>query len=88
MSHGLAPAWREKVSPRRRRAAIRYGIEEAGLGRIEASADTPNAASLRVMESAGMKYTKREVREGQDTTYYAIPREDLRAANGPTVAPG
>ncbi len=53
---------------------IRHGFEEAGLDRIEASADTPNAAWLRVMEKAGMAYEKREIREGQDLTYFARSR--------------
>jgi ribosomal-protein-alanine N-acetyltransferase len=89
LAYGLAPTWwGDGLATEAARAAIRYGFEEAGLGRIEASADTPNAASLRVMENAGMKYTKREVREGRDTTYYAISREDFRAANGPTGVPG
>jgi ribosomal-protein-alanine N-acetyltransferase len=89
LAYGLAPRyWGMGLATEAARAAIRYGFEEASLGRVEASADTPNAASLRVMESAGMKYTKREVREGRDTTYYAISREDFRAANGPTAAPG
>jgi [ribosomal protein S5]-alanine N-acetyltransferase len=89
LAYGLAPAWWGKgLATEAARAVIRYGFEEAGLGRIEASVDTPNAASLRVMENAGMKYTKREVHEGRDTTYYAISREDFRAANRPTAAPG
>ena len=56
---------------------------------VGASADTPNAASPRVMEKAGMGYEKREIRDGHDLTYYAISREDfLLAATGPSAAPG
>ena len=36
---------------------------------VGASADTPNAASPRVMEKAGMGYEKREIRDGHDLTY-------------------
>lgn len=89
LAYGIAPrCWGMGLATEAARAAIRYGFEEAGLERIVASADTPNAASLRVMENAGMKYTKREVHEGRDTTYYAISREDFRVANGATAAPG
>jgi len=70
------------------RAVMRYGFEEVGLKRITASANTPNAASLRVMENSGMTYTKREIHDDRDTTYYEISREDFRAANDPTAAPG
>ncbi len=69
-------------------AVIRYGFEEVGVDRIEASADTPNAASLRVIEKAGMAYEKRELLEGQDLTYYAISREDFLAATGLSAGPG
>jgi len=89
LAYGLAPArWGEGLATEAARAAIRHGFEEAGLDRIVASADTPNAASLRVMRKAGMRYEKREVHENRDTTYYAISREDFRAANGPTDVPG
>lgn len=89
LAYGLAPShWGAGLATEMARAAIRYGFEEAGFERITASADTPNMASLRVMQKAGMRYEKREVRDGQDTTYYSISREDFRAATGPTAAPG
>ncbi len=89
LAYGLSPArWGEGLAAEAARAAIRYGFEEAGLDRIAASADTPNAASLRVMRKAGMRYEKREIREGRDTTYYAISREDFRARTVLSGAPG
>lgn len=89
LAYGLATTWWGKgLATEAARATIRYGFEKLGLDRITASADTPNAASLRVMENAGMKYTKREIHDDRDTTYYEISREDFRAANGPTAAPG
>lgn len=88
-AYGLAPArWGEGLAAEAARAAIRYGFEEAGLDRIAASADTPNAASLRVMRKAGMRYEKREVRDGEDTTFYGISREHFRAASDARTAPG
>ena len=78
----------EGIATEAARAAIRHGFEEAGLDRIVASADTPNTASLRVMQRVGMGYERRETHEGGDTTYYAISREDFRATNGPTDVPG
>lgn len=80
--------WGGGLATEAARAAIRQGFEVAGLDHIPASADTPNVASLRVMQKAGMRREKRETYEGRDTTYYVISREDFRAANGPTSAPG
>jgi ribosomal-protein-alanine N-acetyltransferase len=89
LAYGLAPRyWGMGLATEAVRATIRYGFEEAGLDRIAASADTPNAASLRVMRKAGMRYEKREVREGRDTTYYAISHEDFRARTVLSGAPG
>jgi ribosomal-protein-alanine N-acetyltransferase len=89
LAYGLSPAhWGKGLATEAARAAIRYGFEDLGFERIAASADTPNFASLRVMQKAGMTYEKREVRGDQDTTYYAISRQDFRAANGPTGVSG
>lgn len=87
--YGISPAyWGKGFATEAGYAAIRHGFEGAGLDFIPASADTPNTASLRVMEKFGMRREKREIHEGRDTTYYGISRENFRAADGSTVAPG
>jgi ribosomal-protein-alanine N-acetyltransferase len=53
-------------------AMIRYGFDSLGFTRIEASTDAPNAASVAVMERAGMNFWKRDVTNGLDTIYYAV----------------
>jgi len=53
---------------------IGYGFEVLGFERIEASTDALNAASVRVMERAGMRFWKREITNGLDTIYYAVDR--------------
>ncbi len=89
LAYGIAtPHWGKGLATEAARAAIRHGFEELGFERVAASADTENAASLRVMQKAGMRYEKRAFREGRDMTYYAISREDFRAATGPSAAPG
>ena len=45
-----------------------------GFERIEASTDALNAASVGVMERAGMRFWKREITNGVDTIYYAVDR--------------
>jgi ribosomal-protein-alanine N-acetyltransferase len=51
---------------------IRYGFETLGFVRIEASTDASNAASVAVMERAGMTFWKRNVTNELETIYYAI----------------
>lgn len=81
--YGLArPYWGMGLATEAARAAIRYGFE-AGLDRVVASADTENAASLRVMQKAGMGYEKRVLRGGRDQTYYALSREAYEPDDAP-----
>jgi RimJ/RimL family protein N-acetyltransferase len=53
---------------------IRHGFEALSFERVEASTDAPNAASVAVMERAGMAFWKRERTNGLDTIYYAITK--------------
>ncbi len=88
LAYGLAAVcWGEGLAAEAARAAIRYGFEEAGFDLITAGTNTENAASLRVMQKAGMRYEKRIVREGQGLTYYEISREDFLSGDDPTAAP-
>ncbi|MDP9454689.1 MAG: GNAT family N-acetyltransferase [Actinomycetota bacterium] len=91
MLYGVAtPYWGSGLGTEAARAMIRHGFGELGLDRIVAGADTLNAASLRVMQKAGMSYDGRNLRNGHDLTYYALSREKFREASGnaPSDAPG
>ena len=73
--YGLAPAyWGRGLATEAARAMIRRGFDVNGCDRIIASADTPNVASHRVMERAGMRFWKRETVNGLDTVYYEVTR--------------
>lgn len=77
--YGIAPGhWGRGLATEVARACIRYGFEELGLERVVASADAPNAASIRVMEKAGLAFERRDVVQGRDTVSYALPRERFR----------
>ena len=84
------PYWGSGLGTEAAGAMIRHGFEEIGLDRIVAGAETRNAASLRVMQKAGMLHDGRNIRDGQDLTYYALSREAFRGAsrNVPNDAPG
>ena len=89
--YGISTAyWGSGLGTEAARAMIRHGFEEIGLDRIVAGADTQNAASLRVMQKAGMLHDGRDLRNGHDLTYYALTREAFREAprNAPSDAPG
>jgi ribosomal-protein-alanine N-acetyltransferase len=77
--YGVAEAnWNQGFATEIARALIRYGFEELGLERIEASADAPNLSSLRVMEKSGMTFDKRVDKNGLDTVYYSITRPEAK----------
>ena len=78
--YGIAPAfWNRGLATEAAVAMLRYGFEELGLERIEASTDAANLASIRVMEKAGMKFEKRVYVRGLDTVYYSLCREVFQA---------
>ena len=75
--YAMAPIyWSQGLATEAARAMLRYGFEELKFTRITTSADAPNAASLRVMEKAGMTFEKRVLSEGLDLVYHALMRED------------
>ncbi len=77
--YGVAPeAWGRGLALEAARAMIRYGFEVLGLTRIAGSTDAANAASIRVMENAGMTFEKRVLKNGLDTIYYAVRRDAFR----------
>ena len=73
--------WGKGLATEAARAMIRYGFEELGLARIQASTDAPNRASVRVMEKCGMAFDRREASNGLDTVYYALPRGSFQSGD-------
>ncbi len=78
--------WNAGLATEAAEAVIRYGFEEVGMDRIVAGADTANAASLRVMEKAGLLHDGRDLRNGNDLTYYSVSREAFLSTS--SDAPG
>lgn len=76
--------WNRGYASEAAAALICWGFEELGFERIVASADAPNAASLRVMEKCGMHFDKRVALHGpHDTVYYALERRDWKPPEPP-----
>ena len=57
-----------------------HGFGTLALPRIAARADSPNAASVRVMERLGLRFEGERVVQGRPTMHYAIAREAWLAA--------
>jgi len=74
--YGLSEeCWNTGLATEMARATLSYGFEQLGFERIEASTDAAHAASVRVMQKAGMTFWKRECTNGLDTVYYAATRK-------------
>lgn len=82
--YGVAPSrWGRGLATEMVRAMIRHGFESAGLDRILAIADTGNTTSERVMRKAGMRFVRRETRDGGREIHYEILRDDPRTSAAP-----
>ena len=76
--YALLPGWWGRGLPTEAaRACLRFALEEAGLERVVAGADPPNAASLRVIEKLGMTPVG-ELLPG--VPYFELTRESFRAS--------
>jgi RimJ/RimL family protein N-acetyltransferase len=80
-----ADYWNRGIATESSRCVVRYGFEVLGFGRIDASADAENAASVRVMEKLGMAFGKRETVDGLDTVFYALHRNAWQNVNEHSV---
>jgi RimJ/RimL family protein N-acetyltransferase len=83
--YGLAPAhWGEGLATEAAHAVLDHGLRTLALPRIAARADSPNAASVRVMQRLGLRFDGERLVQGRATMHYSIAREDwlARAAGG------
>jgi RimJ/RimL family protein N-acetyltransferase len=71
--YGLLPsAWGSGYATESARAAIDYGIEQAGLDTVVAATDLPNVPSIGVMERLGMKKDRITDDGDQETVFYRL----------------
>ena len=59
------------------RAMLRWAFDHLGFARVVAATDVPNVDSERVMQRIGMRFRERRVRDGLDTVFYELTREDF-----------
>ena len=81
--YGLLPAhWGEGLATEAARAVLDHGLRTLALPRVAARADSPNAASVRVMRRLGLRFEGERQVQGRPTMHYAIAREEWLAARG------
>jgi RimJ/RimL family protein N-acetyltransferase len=73
-------AWGRGLTTEAAQACVRYALEEAGMERVIACADTPNTASLRVIEKLGMRHLGNINPSAPEVPYFALYKEDFFAA--------
>jgi [ribosomal protein S5]-alanine N-acetyltransferase len=75
LMYALAPEyWGQGLATEAARAVLAHGFEQLQSPRITAASDPPNAASVRVLERLGMRFTHRAALNGLDTVFYEIAR--------------
>ena len=79
--HAFRPRWWGKGLPTEAaRACLRFAFEEADLAGVMDGVDTPNTASLRVIEKLGMVPVGEISPEAPGVAYFELAREDFRAS--------
>lgn len=79
MLFGILPEyWGEGFVTEAAGEVLRYGFEEAGIGRVIAAVDTPNQRSVRLLMRLGMSFEKRCEWHGLDTVFYALTATEFR----------
>ena len=73
--------WNRGIATESSRCLIRYAFEDLGFRTVEASTDSGNAASIRVLEKLGMLLQRREVVDGLETVFYRLTRDDWENAS-------
>lgn len=65
-----AEHWGRGLASELAAAMLHHGFERLGFERIVGSTDAPNAASVRVMQKAGMTFDERRLADGKDTVFF------------------
>lgn len=73
--YGIHPRlWGRGFATEAARAILQWAFRETTLPRVFAGADLPNAASFRVMEKLGMRFSETRMTAAGETPYRVIDR--------------
>ena len=81
--HFARAYWGRGLATELARASLRFGFEEHNFDSIVAIAKPENAASIRVMEKAGLSYEMHTAYYNFDVIQYRILRADFSPDNSP-----
>jgi RimJ/RimL family protein N-acetyltransferase len=81
--HLAPPYWGRGLATEIARASLRFGFEDRQFDRIVAVAKPENAASIKVMAKAGLKYEMRTAYYGMDVTQYCLARAAFKIDDAP-----
>ena len=71
--YGIHPShWGQGLATEASEAVLHFGFQTCGLTKIYAGADSPNAASFRVMEKLRMTYDGPRIVNGMEAVYYRL----------------
>ncbi len=81
--YALAPAyWGCGLATEAAATVLTCGFSQLGFTRVVAATDTPNWASVRVIQRLGMAFERRGWLNGLDTLFYSLSHQEFRARSG------
>lgn len=69
-------SWGQGLATEAARAVLKHGFETLGFQRVIATVQSPNLASIRVVEKLGMKAESRFPRNGREVILFSIKNND------------
>lgn len=70
--------WGQRIATEAARAAIDYAFDVMGLDEVRAATDSPNSASIQVLERLGMSRWKTDPGDPWDTLFYRVRSSSWR----------
>lgn len=76
--YGILPEfWGQGFVTEAAKVVLRYGFERCEMPSVIAATDTPNQASVRVLQRLGLFFRERRVYHGLDTVFYGLSRDEF-----------
>lgn len=76
--YGILPEfWGQGFVTEAAKAVLSYGFDRCELPSVIAATDTPNQASVRVLQRLGLFFRERREYHGLDTVFYGLNRDEF-----------
>jgi ribosomal-protein-alanine N-acetyltransferase len=78
LMYGILPEfWGQGFVTEAAKAVLGHGFHKCRMESVVAATDTPNQASVRVLQRLGMFFRERREYHGLDTVFYGLGREEF-----------